>query len=392
MMLDVTRQLYNAALEHRRDAYRKARISIRAGVQHRELTEIRAEDGRVAAVYRECEDGALHRLDLAMKAFFRRCKRGETAGFPRFRSRSRWETIDFPHGNRALKLNEGQSKVYVPGVGVVRLRKGRAIPQFGRAMITRRAGRWYATFEYEAVVQPLPTVGRVVGIDRGIALLAATSDGETYALPGTLAVRRHAGRVAQRRVSRRKRGGKNRRKAVRLLQRAHERVAHARRDALHKISRSLVDKYDTIVIERLAIGNMTRSAKGTLDAPGRNVRQKAGLNREILNAGWGILRQLIVQKAESAARTIVEVDPRYTSQECAACGVCDAGSRRSQATFVCVSCGHVANADSNAARVILKRAKLSPVGSLSLLWLGVDLRSGLSSGRTRLMPTACGHI
>jgi len=102
MMLDVTRQLYNAALEHRRDAYRKARISISVGAQHRELTEIRAEDCRVAAVYRECEDGALHRLDLAMKAFFRRCKHGKTPGFPRFRSRSRWETIDFPHGNRAL--------------------------------------------------------------------------------------------------------------------------------------------------------------------------------------------------------------------------------------------------------------------------------------------------
>jgi len=219
-------------------------------------------------------------------------------------------------------------------------------------MITRRAGRWYATFECEVSEQPSAPTGRAVGIDRGIALVAATSDGETFTLPETLTVHRRALRVAQRRVSRRKRGGKNRRKAVRLLQRAHERVANARRDALHKLSRTIVDRYDTIVFEKLVIANMTRAAKGTLDAPGRSVRQKAGLNREILNAGWGILRQLIVEKAAWAARTIVEVDPKYTSQTCAECGVCDGASRRSQALFACVDCGHAANADVNAARVI----------------------------------------
>jgi putative transposase len=153
---------------------------------------------------------------------------------------------------------------------------------------------------------------------------------------------------------------------------------------LHKLSRSIVGRYDTIAIEKLNVGAMTRSAAGTPEEPGRNVRAKAGLNREILNAGWSILRHMLVEKAESAVRTIVEVDPRNTSRECSSCGLIDADSRRSQSAFVCVGCGYAENADINAARVILKRAELPPAGSFGALAPGVDLRSALSSGRTRL--------
>jgi putative transposase len=107
---------------------------------------------------------------------------------------------------------------------------------------------------------------------------------------------------------------------------------------LHKLSRRIADHYDVIAIEKLNVGAMTRSAAGTLEQPGRNVRAKAGLNREILNAGWSIFRRLLVEKAECAVRTIVEVDPRNTSRECSSCGLVDAGSRRSQSEFVCARC------------------------------------------------------
>jgi putative transposase len=153
---------------------------------------------------------------------------------------------------------------------------------------------------------------------------------------------------------------------------------------LHKLSRSIVGRYDTIAIEKLNVGAMTRPAAGTPEEPGRNVRAKAGLNREILNAGWSILRHMLVEKAESAVRTIVEVDPKNTSRECSSCGLIDADSRRSQSEFVCVGCSYAENADINAARVIRKRAELPPAGSFGAMAPGVDLRSALSSGRTRL--------
>jgi len=388
MMLDVTRQLYNAALQERRDAYRMRGISVTARMQYAELTALRSPaeriDSRLSSVYRECEDATLRRLDLAMKAFFRRVKRGEKAGYPRFRSRSRWQTLQFPHGDRALRLNELQTKVTVPSVGVVRLRKGRRVWAFGRAMISLRAGRWYATFECERDACPLEKTGRRVGIDRGVVAVVATSDGELIALPDNMERHRAKVRVAQKRLSRCARGSRRRGKARLLLARAHEVAASARRDFLHKLSRRIADRYDVIAIEKLNVGAMTRSAAGTLEEPGTNVRAKAGLNREILNAGWSILRQLLVEKAESAARTIVEVDPKNTSRECSSCGLVDAGSRRSQSAFDCAGCSYAENADINAARVILKRAELRPAGSLSALAPGVDLRSALSSGRTRL--------
>jgi putative transposase len=361
-MLDVSRQVYNAALEHRIGAYRRgARISGIA--QYREFTEIRREDARLQDVYREVIDAALHRLDLAYAAFFRRVKRGDTPGFPRFRSAHRLSTLEFPHGDRALKLNAAQDRVKIPGVGTLRLRKGRVIGAFGRAFVTRRAGRWYAQFECEREVEALPETGRRVGIDVGTALLAAPSQGEPFELPPTIAALERRRTVAQLKLSRTKKRSKRRGKARAALARAHERVANARRDALHKISRTIVNTYDVIALEDLRIRNMVRSAKGTVEEPGTNVAAKSGLNREIHNASWGTFRQLIVEKAACAARRVILVNPKNTSRTCSACGHVSAESRRSQAEFVCVSCGFSLNADVNAARVILQRAELQLAAS-----------------------------
>jgi putative transposase len=123
VMLDVTRDLYNALLQQRRDAYRLRKITVTAKMQYAEITALRTEDGRLRAVYRESEDAVLHRLDLAMTAFFRRCKRGETAGYPRFKSWRRRLQLEFPHGDRALRFDQAQQRVSIPGVGAVKLRK-----------------------------------------------------------------------------------------------------------------------------------------------------------------------------------------------------------------------------------------------------------------------------
>src|SRR5260370_37921596 len=147
-------------------------------MQYAEIPALRAEDARFASVYRECQDAVLHRLDVAFAAFFRRIKSGEPAGYPRFKPAARWKQLEFPHGGRALKLDRAQKRVRIPGVGTVSLRKGRAIPAFGRAFVAERNGRWWAIFECGREPQALPLTGRVVGIDRGVHVLAATSDGE----------------------------------------------------------------------------------------------------------------------------------------------------------------------------------------------------------------------
>jgi putative transposase len=362
-MLDVTRQLYNALLEQRRDAYRKCKITLSAKQQSAELTALRADDLRVRAVYRECEDAALHRLELAYRAFFRRLKCGQSPGFPRFKSHRRWDQLEFPHGNRALKFDASQRKVRVPGVGWVKLRKGRAVPVFGRAWVVRRNARWYACFECERVVrEDIVRSGGVLGIDRGVHVLAATSDGRLFANPRPLQRLRTMVERCQRAVSRKKRGGKNRRKAIALLGRLHERITNVRRDALHKVSRRIVDSAPTVIgIENLRVTAMTRSAKGTLEFPGRNVRAKSGLNRVILDASFGLLRQMIGSKAEEAGIAIVAVDPKYSSQTCSQCGHVAAESRRKR-RFACVACGFMVHADVNAALEIRRRAQSVPAG------------------------------
>jgi putative transposase len=147
-----------------------------------------------------------------------------------------------------------------------------------------------------------------------------------------------------------------------MLARAHERLRWARRDFLHKLSRSLIDSYDFIAIEALNVRNMLRSAKGTIQQPGHNIRAKARLNFAIADAGWSLFASMLHAKAEEAGRTVIEVDPRYTSQTCSRCGRVDAASRIARSAFLCTGCGLYVDADVNAAQVILKRAELAACG------------------------------
>src|SRR5260370_12919645 len=167
LMLDVTRQMHNALLDERRYAWKARGIRVTEKMQYAEITALAAEDARFGSVYRECVDAVLHRLDLAFAAFFRRIKRGERAGYPRFKSAARWKQLEFPHGDRALKFDAAQKRVRIPGVGTGPLRKGRPIPPSGRAFVVERNGRWWATFECEREPEALPSTGRVIGVDRG---------------------------------------------------------------------------------------------------------------------------------------------------------------------------------------------------------------------------------
>ena len=366
-MLDVTRQLYNALLDERRYAWTARRIVVTTQQQYKEITELRAEDQRIRAVYRECQDAVLHRLDLAFAAFFRRIRSGETPGYPRFKPASRWKQLEFPHGNRALKLlGENQDRLTVPGVGTMRVRKGRPVPAFGRAFVVVKNGRWYATFECSREPQPLPKTGKIIGVDRGVYVLAATSEGELIRNGRfqqrrariTTRLQRELEALTKRDERKRcvNRDDPKRIAAVRRLARAREREANCRLDALHKKALKLIRSADVIGLEKLDLRAMTRSARGTVEAPGRNVAAKRGLNRVMLDAGFGILARLIGEKAACAVREVIGVEPRYSSQTCGRCRHVSAKSRRRR-RFACVSCGFTTHVDVNAALEIRRRAQ-----------------------------------
>jgi putative transposase len=205
------------------------------------------------------------------------------------------------------------------------------------------------------VPEPKPNHGPAVGLDLGVVQAITLSTGEVLAIQGrTRAEERRLARL-QRSLGRKRKGSRNRAKARARLAELQIRIARRRRDAIHKATTKLAKNHGLIVIEDLRVKAMTASARGTLEAPGTNVSAKAGLNRAMLNVAFGEIRRQLEYKCGWYGSTLLAVNPVNTSRRCSQCGHTDAGNRRSQATFHCLSCGHGANADVNAARNILER-------------------------------------
>jgi putative transposase len=282
---------------------------------------------------------ALRDFDQAMRNFF-----AGTHRKPNWRKAGRDEgfRIVAVRPEHIRRLNRKHGMVFVPKAGWVRFRWSRQVPGCKSYRVTRdRAGRWHVAF---AVVPPPvggPGTGEVIGIDRGVAVTLALSDGTRISAPQPSGLR-----LLARKLSRAKRGSQRRQRAKLALARANARNADALKDWAHKTSTEIAGRYDVIRIESLPIRNMTRSAKGTKDAPGRNVRQKAGLNRSILQQGWGMFAQYLEYKAPGR---VEKINPAYTSQRCSQCRTIDREARESQAVFRCRTCGYCANADVNAA-------------------------------------------
>ncbi|MFI7454614.1 RNA-guided endonuclease InsQ/TnpB family protein [Nonomuraea sp. NPDC049714] len=360
--LEDHRQLYNAALEHRRAAYAKAGVSIQYGDQSAELKHIRGDDpdgqGRWSF---SSQQATLRRLDKAFAAFFERVKSGRTPGFPRFKGRGRFDTVEWPKDGDGCRWDSQPQHptaiwVRLQGVGHVRVHRHRRVSGTVKTISVKREGsRWYVVLSCaEVPAGPLPATGAVAGIDLGVASLVTTSDGGQVANPRHLAATADRLAAGQRDLARKKRGSKRRRKAVARVAALHAKVRRQRLDGAHKAALALVRAYDVIAYEDLRITNMTRSASGTLQAPGRNVAAKSGLNRSILDASWGVFLTILSHKAESAGRELIAVNPAHTSCTCARCGHCAKDNRLTQAEFRCVSCGHTAHADVNAAINILR--------------------------------------
>ena len=346
----VCRLVYNLALEQRATWGRKHRLGYCS--QAADLTHLRAEFEFVRDVYVSCQQQALRDLDRAFQNFF-----AGRAGFPKPRKRGRDDGFRFPGrevGTRKLSARWGA--VRLPKIGWVKFREPpAAIGSLNRATVFHDADGWHVSFGLKVAVKTPAPCADVVGIDRGVAVTLALSTGEMLTLPAGLDQAEAAKRKAQRVVARRKRGSNRRARAQRRVARLQAKQARIRRNFHHQAALNISRRFGVAVLEDLKIRNMTASARGTVASPGRNVRQKAGLNRAILNAGWHQFATILTYKMEERGGQVVTVPAFNTSQTCAACGVVDARSRESQARFVCVSCGHSDHADINAAVNIERR-------------------------------------
>jgi putative transposase len=291
---------------------------------------------------------ALRDVAQAMQNFF-----AGTHRHPTWRKAGRDEGFRIvavkPGHVRRLSRNAGEA--WIPKAGWVRFRWSRAVPAGAKSyrVTLDRAGRWHIAFAAIPGPIPAPGTGEAVGVDRGVAISAALSTGEMLTVPRLGPGRQRRLRRLHRMLARARRGS-NRRARVKLaIARLRARDADARRDWAEKASTDLARRFDVIRVEDLRIKNMTRSARGTIAAPGRNVSAKAGLNREIMRSGWGLLVRRLEDKAPGR---VEKVNAAFTSQRCSACRHIAAGSRESQALFRCVACGYACNADVNAARNI----------------------------------------
>jgi transposase len=315
--------------------------------QAAQLTQARAEFGWLAGGSQMVQQQALRDFAQAMASYFVGTHRK-----PSWRKAGRNEGFRIvavrPAHIRRLSRHIGE--VWVPKSGWVRFRWSCTVPAAKSYRVScDRAGRWHVAFA--AIPEPIPGpgTGEVVGIDRGVAVSAALSTGELLCRTGLRPAEQARLRLLQRRLARARKSSGRRRRVKTAIATLKAREADRRKDWAEKTSTALARRFDVIRVEDLRITSMTRSAQGTIEQPGRNIRQKAGLNRAILASGWGLLVRRLEDKAPGR---VEKINPAFTSQRCSACGHVAAESRESQALFRCTACGYTGNADVNAAKDI----------------------------------------
>jgi len=337
--LETCRRWYNQGLAERRDAYQQRGETVGKFAQLAQVKEQTARNPYAKGIHSHVLQVVVADLDQAFQAFFRRVKAGETPGYPRFRGRNRFDSVGFTEHGNGFKVDGRRLKL--SGIGRVAVRWHRPLEgQIKTVRITRRAGKWYACFACEVETAPLPATGREIGVDVGVASLITTSEGKKEPHPGGYRAAQRKLRVIQRRVIRRKQGSASRRKAVRQLQRQHERIANTRTDYLKKLAHRRSAQYDRIALEDLRITTMVRNRH---------------LAKSIWDAGWGYLVQHLTSKAAEAGRVVLLVAPRYTSKTCSQCGHIFESLSLSDRWIDC-GCGLSMDRDHNAAVNILNRA------------------------------------
>jgi len=372
--LKAQRELYNAALQERRDAYDRVvkqspfyyssdrpKGPVGYNIQSAQLSDIRELRPDIAQWSFSSQQATLRRLNKAFAAYFRRVKAGEEPGYPRFKAAHRFDSVEWPKDGDECRWKPEVSRVYLQGIGEMKVSAHRKVEGRVKTICVKREGRrWYLVLSCDDVpVQRLEPTGKAVGIDVGIVSFLTTSDHEHVDNPRWARVAAQRLARSQQVLSRKKRGSNNRRAARDTVAFRHAKVANQRRDFHHKLARTLVTDYDVICVEDLKVANMVRRPQAVADSeqPGtflpNGAAAKGGLNRSISDAGWGQFVSILRAKAEEAGRAMVSVNPRHTSDGCD-CGHVSQANRVSQAVFRCQACGYSADADEHAAGRILR--------------------------------------
>jgi putative transposase len=330
------RELYNAALQERRDAWQKREISISGAHQCADLPVIKALRPEYHDVHSQVLQDVLRRLDRAFQAFFRRVQNGEKPGYPRFQRGSRYHSFTYKQFGNGATLEDGD--LVLSKIGRIPVRWSRPLEGTVKAVtVTKEADGWYACFAcVDVPAEPLPPTEQETGIDLGLKVFLVMANGEEVASPQYYRKAEKALAKAQRRVSRRKKGSNRRRKAVQWLAKKHHKVKRQRRDFHHKTALLLLRAYDTIYLENLQVANLV---------------QNRHLSKSISDAGWGQFRSILEGKAAYAGRRVIAVPSAYTSQDCSGCGE-RVEKSLSTRTHICPACGLILDRDENAARNI----------------------------------------
>jgi putative transposase len=338
--LDICCELYNAALQERRDAWRVARKSVGYYEQSKELTELKSIREDLRAVHSQVLRDPLIRLDQAFDTFFRRVKAGEKrVGYPRFRSRARYNSISYPQGPPKGGFRFKKGKLNASKIGDIKIKLHRPIEgKIKTLTITRSStGKWFACFSAEYEHEPLPATTEATGIDMGLKAFGVLSTGEAIANPKFFRVEEKRLAKANRKLSAAKKGSPERSKRRKVVAYIHEGIANKRRNFAHQESRKLVNRFGIIVFEKLNIRGMLKNHC---------------LAKSIADAAWNQLVQFTTYKAESAGRRVVQVNPKNTSQMCSACGSI-VEKDLSVRVHHCSNCGLTLDRDENAAINIL---------------------------------------
>ena len=337
-LLEAQRHLYNACLEHRNGAYRRGKF-ISMFEQMTELTELRNEDEYWLTPV-NIQRWTLKNVERAYAGFFSRVKSGKRPGFPRFRNEGRWRSFGFSNCDGMRIRSERIMFKSLPGK--MKMHVHRPMPQSKPLCCTFTKGvrGWLVSIQFRVPVVALPRSGSEVGIDMGVKKLCVLSSGEQIANQRTYMKMEPELRRRQRALSRCIKGSKRRQKMKERVGRCHDKIREARRTRLHQISAKLVREHDRIVVEALNLKALNAGM----------------LSKSANDAGWGLLRQMLEYKAESAGKTVVAVDPKRTSQECSGCGSL-VMKPLSQRTHSCPDCGLVLDRDHNAAINILTRGR-----------------------------------
>ncbi|ULH17991.1 transposase (plasmid) [Deinococcus sp. KNUC1210] len=340
--LCLCRQLYNAGLEERRGAYKKSGVSVSSYEQKRALTEIKADLPEYKGVHSQVLQDVMERLDKSFKGFFRRVKAKQTAGYPRFKGRKHYDSFTYPQAGKtgAMPL-EDSGKVYLSKIGNVRCKFHRPLEgQVKTATVKREGDKWFIVFACEVETAPLPATGDVIGIDLGTnPNFLITSDGEFVPAPRHFKKSERKIGLLQRAATKKKRGSRRYKALKRQVAAEHRRVANRRRDFHHKTARTLVNRHNAIYHEDLNIIGLARSRTA----------------KSVLDAGWASFINILSLKAANAGRTVLGVDPKYTSQDCSGCG--HRQKVKIGHAYVCANCGMDMHRDVNAAVNILNRGR-----------------------------------